>query len=169
MKGYIEEVRNQFIHFMNKQGYEQIDIQSVFGISDKDFQMILKNKLHLSFVSSNEYEMLKRRLTDFKKRMRNSYKDRLQSTKNTYIGMKSRCLDNKCFQYQDYGGRGITICSEWLDKENGFKNFLSDMGVKPDITLSIDRINNNGNYEPSNCRWATTTEQAGNKRNSKTL
>lgn len=70
--------------------------------------------------------------------------------------MKARCLD---LSNKDYGGRGIKICDRWLE----FENFLADMGEKPD-GLSIDRINNDGNYEPSNCRWATTHEQAHNKR-----
>lgn len=77
-----------------------------------------------------------------------------------WSGMRSRCnnLNNK--HYKDYGGRGITICESW----NDFNNFSRDMGPRPSPKHSIDRINNNGNYEPSNCRWATNLQQSYNTR-----
>lgn len=80
--------------------------------------------------------------------------------------MKQRCYNPKQTYYKDYGGRGIIVCNEWLG-EHGFENFL-EWAVKSgyDNSLSIDRINPNGNYQPSNCRWATNIEQANNKRNS---
>ena len=74
--------------------------------------------------------------------------------------MKQRCTNIKNPDYFDYGGRGIVICTRW----NDFENFLADMGVKPTPEHSIDRINGNGNYEPSNCRWATSAEQHKNRR-----
>ena len=64
--------------------------------------------------------------------------------------------------YGNYGGRGISVCSRWLES---FDNFIDDLGVKPSKGYQIDRINNDGNYEPSNCRWATIKENARNKRN----
>lgn len=76
--------------------------------------------------------------------------------------MKRRCFCSKLKAFKYYGGRGITVCERWMS----FKNFLFDMGLKPSQNHSLDRINNDGNYEPSNCRWATWIEQASNRRNS---
>lgn len=81
-------------------------------------------------------------------------------------GMKIRCYSIKSDDYKNYGGRGIKICDEWLNEENGMINFYNwaiNNGYKDN--LSIDRINVNGNYEPNNCRWITNKEQCNNKRN----
>ena len=98
----------------------------------------------------------------------NFYKNGLSNTRLRYIydNMKSRCCNKNNKSYKNYGGRGITICKEWLDKEKGFDNFYNwaiKNGYKKD--LSIDRINVNGNYEPNNCRWATFDEQINNRTN----
>lgn len=77
--------------------------------------------------------------------------------------MKNRCTNPNDVFYSKYGGRGITICNRWLK----YENFLEDMGRKPSHKHTLDRINNDGNYEPANCKWSTPIEQANNKRNTK--
>jgi len=79
-----------------------------------------------------------------------------------WIRIKFRCYNEKYSGYMEYGGRGIRVCDRWL---NSFENFYADMGKKPTSNHSIDRINVDGNYEPSNCRWATRKEQQRNKTN----
>lgn len=66
--------------------------------------------------------------------------------------------------YEYYGGRGIKICDRWRVPYRGYRNFLEDMGLKPSPAHSLDRVDPNGNYEPSNCRWASKTEQLINQR-----
>jgi hypothetical protein len=78
--------------------------------------------------------------------------------------IKQRCYNPKHVSWKYYGGRGITVCDRWL---NDVRAFVKDMGIPSTDDLSIDRINVDGNYEPSNCRWATSVEQANNKRNSR--
>ena len=78
----------------------------------------------------------------------------------TWCALKSRCNTKTDKRFHDYGGRGIKVCDGWLK----FEGFYADMGDKPSPNHSIDRIDNDGNYEPGNCRWATTEQQSRNKR-----
>lgn len=82
----------------------------------------------------------------------------------TYVcwrNMKARCLNSNDTSYENYGQRGIKVCNRWLDN---FENFLEDMGEKPSSCHSIERIDVDGDYEPANCKWATSSEQARNYR-----
>ena len=83
----------------------------------------------------------------------------------TWEAMKTRCTNTKFKQFKDYGGRGIKVCEEWLHSFENFLDYLIEtkMYPKPD-GLSIDRINNDGNYEPGNIRWATPSQQKYNQR-----
>lgn len=87
------------------------------------------------------------------------------STYKIWRDMNDRCSNEKRQDYSRYGGRGIEVCERW---QNSFESFLEDMGERPE-GLTLDRIDVNGNYEPSNCRWATQKEQQRNKRNSRFL
>lgn len=84
------------------------------------------------------------------------------TTYNIWSGMKQRCSDPNRKDYYLYGGVGVSVCKRWSGN-NGFKNFLKDMGPRP-YNLSIDRINPFKGYYPSNCRWADSYTQANNKR-----
>lgn len=84
----------------------------------------------------------------------------LSRTYTTWSQMRQRCLNPRATKWPDYGGRGITVSDQWAD----FAVFLADMGERPD-GMTLDRIDNDGNYERGNCRWATPSQQQFNRRN----
>jgi len=87
------------------------------------------------------------------------YRKQYPQTYGIWCAMKTRCNNPKAINYQNYGGRGIRVCSEWQT----FEGFFADMGESNGLTL--DRIDVNGDYEPINCKWSTRKEQGNNKRN----
>ncbi len=82
-----------------------------------------------------------------------------------WASMIQRCRNSKAKAFSNYGGRGISVCARWSD----FENFIADMGPRPSPEHSIERDENDGHYEPGNCRWATRPEQARNKRNNRRI
>lgn len=79
----------------------------------------------------------------------------------SWAGAKARCNNPRRREYKNYGGRGITMCLRW---SNSFEAFLEDMGPRPGPNYSLDRIDNDGNYCPENCKWSTSAEQINNRR-----
>lgn len=89
-------------------------------------------------------------------------------TQRSWTEMKRRCLQPHRRGYENYGGRGITICDRWINGENGksgFHCFLEDMGERPSLNHQLDRLDNDGNYCPENCKWSTREEQMYNRKN----
>lgn len=96
-----------------------------------------------------------------------NFKHGMTRTKLYYIwgGMRGRCFNPKNHKYPEYGGRGITVCARW---DNSFENFVEDMGECPP-GFALERKDNNGNYHPNNCVWATQKDQQRNRRNNRMI
>lgn len=126
------------------------------------------------FESDDEQLFVKRRLgRPYCRACRNKYQHEWRarlgiraSEYNIWTTMKTRCLCPTNKGFPSYGGRGIKICDRWRDS---FENFYADMGKRPSKKHSIERINNDGDYEPENCRWATQKEQCNNQRTNRRI
>ncbi len=96
-------------------------------------------------------------------KVQNRTRKRNNPLRGTYAEMIQRCYNEEHKSYEDYGGRGIVVCDEWLDPNTGYAQFCSDMGTRPE-GHTMDRIDPDGPYSPQNCRWATSETQNMNKR-----
>ena len=121
--------------------------------ADGTLKKRVKSPAQRSWRPTTERQIAKRKASDRK------YEAGKGPTYSSWRAMHKRCRNANHKDFANYGGRGITVCQEWFS----YRQFLADMGERPD-GRSIDRINVNGNYEKENCRWATASEQARNKR-----
>lgn len=148
-----------------KRGYYLLNGEIV-KLSDvcKDQTEINRIQARMSRYGMTLEEALKRRIHENKGQATVKHGKADSPEYRTWTAIKRRCFNKNTADYEDYGGRGITVSNEWI---NDFQAFYDHIGPKPSDKYSIDRIDNNGNYEPGNVRWATASEQMKNQRKRK--
>ena len=108
----------------------------------------------------------KRRVGDLRRKHGGRSDAKFLPSYRSWCAMKQRCLNPRAVGFSAYGGRGITICPDWIQS---FEQFLKDVGVRPSMDHSLDRIDPNGDYKPGNVRWATDLEQNRNRRSNRLI
>lgn len=145
--------RNKKLYSYNDKSYTIDELCQINGLSKNHIRYLLKKGLSVDEIINHKYRD-------------NRYKHGMKGTRlyQVWKDMKRRCYNTRCDDYENYHNRGISICEEWLNDNTTFFKWAVNNGYKEG--LSIDRIDNNKGYSPSNCRWTTVTAQNNNRQNS---